>query len=300
MPSGGVTFIPHAEILRYEELERVIAAAIQFGMAKIRLTGGEPLLRSGAVEFAGRLGALPGLQKLSLTTNGLLLAQHAAALQAGGVGYVNISLDTLDREKFQHITGCDGLASVLDGIRAAKRAGFAEVKVNVVSVRGFNDDELFDFVDFADQFDLTVRFIEYMPFHGNGWQADGFLPSAVLQDRLTQRYPLRPLADDPAAPARIYAIPGKRGRLGFISSVSHSFCDQCNRLRLTADGHLRPCLHGSAEVDLKGPLRRGASEADLRHLFEAALAQKPRAHRDFFAPADPRPAHDREMVRIGG
>ncbi|GAK58904.1 molybdenum cofactor biosynthesis protein A [Candidatus Vecturithrix granuli] len=300
MPPEGVEFIEHDEILRYEEMDRIIRVAVHLGVYKVRLTGGEPLVRKGLIDFARRLGQLEGIRKLSLTTNGILLSQYAASLKEAGVDYLNISLDTLNREKFRQITRFDRLNTVLDGIRTAKAVGFSLIKVNVVSMRGFNDKELFDFVDFADTHNIVVRFIEYMPFSGNAWQHDTFLASQELKTRLQTRYTLIPLDDDPSAPARIYKIPGKLGYIGFISSVSESFCHLCNRLRLTADGHLRPCLHGSIEIDVKHPLRRGASDAELAELFREAVDRKPAFHQDFLDNHFHSPACDREMVRIGG
>ena len=300
MPPEGVEFIEHDEILRYEEMERIIRVALRLGIHKIRLTGGEPLVRKGLLDFARRLGQLERIRKLSMTTNGILLSQYAASLKEAGIDYLNISLDTLNREKFRQITRFDKLNTVLEGIHTAKAVGFSLIKVNVVSIRGFNDEELFDFVDFADRFDIVVRFIEFMPFTGNPWQQNGFLPSQELKARLRTRYTMIPLYDDPSAPAKTYKIPGKQGAIGFISSVSESFCHLCNRLRLTADGHLRPCLHGPIEIDIKHPLRRGASDAELVELFREAVAKKPGFHQDFLDQQFHQPLCDREMVRIGG
>ena len=300
MPEDGVQFIDHADILRYEEIARIVRVAVQLGIVKIRITGGEPLVRKGILDFARRLSRMQGIQKLSLTTNAMLLPQYAVSLKDAGIAYLNLSLDTLNREKFRQITRFDRLPTVLEGISAAKQAGFALIKINAVSVRGFNDDELFDFVEFADRYELVVRFIEYMPFFGNNWEQDRFLPSAELRDRLARRYRLLPVDEDPSAPARTYRIPGHKGRIGFISAVSESFCANCNRLRLTADGHLRPCLHGNIEIDIKGPMRRGANDADIANLLQEAANQKPTSHHDFLENQDHISACDREMVRIGG
>jgi cyclic pyranopterin phosphate synthase len=300
MPEEGVEFVEHAQILRYEEIERIIQVALQLGIVKIRLTGGEPLVRKGVVDFAARLSQLQGLQKLSLTTNGVLLSQYAISLKQAGINYLNISLDTLNKEKFSRITRFDQLTAVLDGIGEAKKAGFSLIKVNVVSRRGVNDNELFDFVEFSDTYDIALRFIEYMPFFGNKWEQNGFLPSRELIERLERRYVLIPLDEDPSAPARTYKIPDHRGSIGFISSVSESFCAACNRLRLTADGYLRPCLHGNIEIDVKGPMRRGASDEEIADLFQEAVNKKPTSHQDFLNDHYHTPISDREMVRIGG
>ena len=300
MPDDGIEAIGHAEILRYEEIERLIQVALGLGMTKVRITGGEPLVRRGVVDLLDRLGQFEGLRTLTLTTNGILLDKFAERLRAANVAYVNISLDTLDRQKFLALTQRDELDRVLAGIRAATQAGFANVKVNVVSLRGYNDDEVFDFVDFADAYNVNLRFIEYMPFSGNDWQQGQFLPSSELKARVEERYELIPLNGDPSAAARNYRIDGLRGTIGFISPVSHRFCGVCNRLRLTADGFLRPCLHGPIEIDVKGPLRRGATDAELADLFLDAVHQKPDSHNNFSSPQGESGEKGRAMVRIGG
>lgn len=300
MPEDGVKFIEHAEILRYEEITRLIQIALQLGISKIRLTGGEPLVRKGVLDFIRHVGHLPGLQALTLTTNGILLARYALELREAGINYLNISLDTLNPKKFYAMTRSAQLDAVLQGIQKAKDAGFPLIKINVVSVRGFNDDELFDFVNFANEYELIVRFIEYMPFSGNEWQQEGFIPSEELQARLEERYPLIPHHDSPSAAAKTYHIPGHKGSIGFISAVSKSFCDRCNRLRLTSDGYLRPCLHGPIEIDVKGPIRRGARDEEIIALFREAIAKKPESHQDFLEGGYYQTNCDREMVRIGG
>lgn len=300
MPEEGVRFISHNDILRYEEMERLIRIALALGVSKVRLTGGEPLVRKGLPDFIRRLKGFDGLRTLTLTSNGILLGRYAHELKDSGLDYLNISLDTLSAEKFRSLTRFDRLDSVLQGIENARKAGFSTIKVNVVSVRGFNDDEVFDFVEFADRYDLMVRFIEYMPFPGNEWEPKGFLASRELRARIRERYTLVPCEAPPSAAARRYKIPGHRGSLGFISAVSESFCDRCNRLRLTSDGCLRPCLHGPEEIDIKGPLRLGVSDAELMALFYKAIEKKPVSHRDFFAEGYQPSDCEREMVRIGG
>lgn len=300
MPAEGVSFLPHVEILRYEEIERLLHIALQLGIVNVRLTGGEPLLRKDILSFITRIRQFSELQKLGITTNGLLLAKHAAALKAAGITAINISLDTLQRQRFEQITRQNHLDAVLAGIRAAQAVGFTAIKVNAVAIRGVNDDELDDFVRFADQYDVVMRFIEYMPFSGNPWQLDGFISAEELYTRLTQRYRLEPVPAEMSATAQTYRIPGYRGQIGFIASVSHNFCAACNRLRLTADGHLRPCLHGSVEIDVKTPLRQGATDAVLTDLFRQAVAQKPRIHQDFLDQQYRKPDADRAMVKIGG
>ncbi len=293
-------FIDHSQILRYEEIERIVRVALQLGMTGVRLTGGEPLVRKGVIDFIKRVSQLQGIQKLILTTNGILLSQYTVPLRQTGIAYLNISLDTLNRKKFRQITRFDKLEAVLEGIRAAKKAGFSLIKINAVSIRGINDDELFDFVAFSDTYDVVLRFIEYMPFSGNEWQRDRFISSRELKERLEQRYVLIPLDGDPSASAKTYKIPGHKGSIGFISPISESFCATCNRLRLTADGHLRPCLHGNIEIDVKGPIRCGASDADIAALICEAIDKKPISHQNFLDRYYQKPVGGREMVRIGG
>ncbi len=300
MPEDGVNVIGHAEILRYEEIERLIRVAARLGIMKIRLTGGEPLLRKDVVEFVARIVLIRGIQTVALTTNGLLLSELAMPLRRAGLSYLNVSLDTLNPRKFEAITRFPFLETVLEGIYAAREAGFPVLKINVVAIRDFNDGELFDFADFANEHDVEIRFIEYMPFHGNGWSPNGFLSSDELKARLAERFELRPRNNAPAAAAKTFDIPGRRGRIGFISAVSHSFCGDCNRLRLTADGFLRPCLHGVTEIDVKHPLRNGASDNELMALFQEAADRKPAVHRDFLTSAAPDVADGRAMVKIGG
>lgn len=300
MPEDGVHFIEHAEILRYEEIERLIRVAAQIGVTKIRLTGGEPLLRRDVAAFIERIVHISNIQAVALTTNGLLLPELALPLRRAGLSYLNVSLDTLNPRKFEEITRFPALQTVLQGVRAAQQAGFPVLKVNVVAIRGFNDDELFDFAEFAHAENVELRFIEYMPFHGNGWSPNGFLSSDELKTRLMERFELHPCNNAPVAAAKTFEIPGRRGRIGFISAVSHSFCGDCNRLRLTADGFLRPCLHSNIEINVKHPLRRGASDDELIALFQEAADRKPAVHRDFLTSTEPDGADGRAMVKIGG
>ncbi len=300
MPAEGVPVLPHDEILRYEEIERLIRVALALGVARVRLTGGEPLVRKGLLDFICRLKALEGLKALTMTSNGILLERYAESLKKCGVDSLNISLDTLNAEKFRLMTGFNQLESVLRGIAKAREAGFSLIKINVVSLRAFNDDELFDFIEFADHGDFILRFIEYMPFPGNDWHQKGFLSSKELRAKIEQRYTLQPYDGDPSAAAKLYEIQGLRGKIGFISAVSESFCDRCNRLRLTSDGFLKPCLHGPLEIDLKSPLRRGAQDSELMALFHEAIERKPASHHDLFTHACRPLGIDREMVRIGG
>ena len=277
MPSQGITLSPHSEILRYEEIQAVAQAAAALGINKVRLTGGEPLVRSGLPHLVQMLSQIEGIDDIALTTNGVLLRQYAAPLREAGLTRVNVSLDTLNRERFHRITRHDKLGDVLDGIKAAKEAGLDPVKVNMVVIRGMNDDEVLDFARLTMEHGWHVRFIEPMPF-GTGEELS-FVPTGEIQKRLVSLGALEPcLPSRGNGPAKYFRYRGTSGTVGFISPLTEHFCFNCNRLRLTADGKLRPCLLSDEEVDLKSHLRRGASAGELKGLIRLAVAQKPERH----------------------
>ncbi len=298
MPEEGVALTPRAALLTADEIVRLAALFAGRGVDKIRLTGGEPLIRKDIVDIAGRIAALPGVRTLGVTTNGLLLAEKLEPLARAGVRALNVSLDTLDARRFREITRRGGLEQVLEGIRRAQALGYAPVKVNCVVLRGVNDDELPAFAAWAAREPVEVRFIEYMPFAGNRWSEASFLPYAEMQARLAGVLPgltlLPGAAEDTAL---LYAAPGMAGRLGFIPSMSRQFCAGCNRLRLTADGALKVCLHGAAEVSLRDALRAGASDADLAALVGQAVGRKQAAHAGAARLVD---LENRPMILIGG
>ena len=278
MPAEGVSALDHGDILSYEELLRVARVAVGLGIEKIRITGGEPLVRRGVVGFVARVGALPGLQDFSLTTNGLLLADTAAALRQAGLRRVNVSLDTLRPEVFERITRRPGLERVLAGLAEARRVGLAPIKVNVVALRGVNDGEILDFAAFAQQEACEVRFIEFMPSTADAWDRGQVLTSAEVLAVLGSRYDLQPTTNGSAAgPSRTFRLPGG-GLVGVISPLSDHFCGSCNRLRLTAEGRLRSCLFSQEETDLR-PLLRGAADAGaLAAAIRTAVQRKPERH----------------------
>ena len=306
MPEEGVPALAKGELLSFEEIERLAALFVKLGVRKIRMTGGEPLVRRDIDELVRRLGALKkhGLQRLAMTSNALLLKQHIPALLAAGMDALNLSLDTLKPDRFRAITLREGCEETIEAIHAAADAGFAKIKVNAVVMAGVNEDELVDLARaFARERPIEVRYIEYMPFEGNHWGRDlRMVPAAAIRDRLAQQLDLHPLGLDETA--RVYAVSegGKEwpGRLGIISSMSEPFCGTCNRTRLTADGHFRWCLLDEGEVDLRGPLRAGASDDDLTGIIEGGLSRKKPGH----APADELIAAQalggRSMIRIGG
>jgi len=290
---------PSAEILRYEELLRLAAVASELGISKIRITGGEPLVRRGLVEFLQKLHRVPGITKVCLTTNGVLLPEIAPALYDAGLRHLNVSLDTLRRERYLKITGRDNLGKVLAGLETAASLGFQPLKINCVVLRGINDDEVLDIARLAREHPLQVRFIELMPTTSQTWWQRHFLSMAEVRRRLAVLGPLEPLIREAAAgPARTFRLPGFRGELGFISPMSEHHCRTCNRLRLTATGILRPCLLASSELDLKEPMRLGLADDLLGYLFQETMELK--AGKAKFPLAHSQHHPGRSMVSIGG
>ena len=289
MPEEGVPLLPKGDLLSFEEIERLAALFVRLGVRKIRLTGGEPLVRRGVDDLVARIGRLKafGLQRLAMTSNALLLRQHLPALRAGGLDAVNLSLDTLRPDRFREITLRDGCEETIAAIRAAAGAGFDSVKVNAVVMAGVNDDELVDLARaFALAHPIEVRYIEYMPFEGNHWgERLRMFPAEAIRARLEEQLSLETVGLEETA--RIYRAREKdgrafRGRIGIISSMTEPFCATCNRIRLTADGHFRWCLLDEGEIDLREPLRAGASDAELTQLIEDGLRAKKPGH----APAE--------------
>jgi len=290
--------LPAWEILRYEEMLRLAGVAAGVGMRKVRVTGGEPLVRRGAVDFLRALGQVPGLQEVCLTTNGVLLSELAGDLYAAGLRHLNLSLDSLRRERYRDLTGGDHLPEVLAGLDKAAALGFHPLKINCVVLRGVNDDEIQDFAALARDYPLQVRFIEFMPTVSRELWTRHFLPMAEVR-RALAGLNLEEVREPgaTAGPARTCRVPGFKGELGFISTVSEHQCRTCNRLRLTAAGQLRPCLFAAPELDLKEPLRRGASDRTLGRLFLEAMRLKTDAPGVAWSEASPL---GRAMVSIGG
>ena len=295
MPQEGVEHLSHEDVLRYEEIHQVAQAAAALGMNKLRLTGGEPLVRAHLARLVGMLSKIEGIDDISMTTNGVLLRQHADALKAAGLSRVNISLDSLDKERYRQITRHDRFADVLDGLAAAQDAGLDPVKLNMVVIRGVNDDEVLDFARRTIEDGWNVRFIEQMPI-GVGKKLS-FVPTSEIMERLGVLGTLEPcLPKRGNGPAKYFRFSGASGTIGFISPISEHICYNCNRMRLTVDGRLRPCLMSDDEVDLKEPLRGGASIEELKGLIQQAVARKPKGHRlnEGVSPTD------RTMSQVGG
>jgi cyclic pyranopterin phosphate synthase len=275
-----VAFMDRSELMTFEEITRFVRVAAPLGIDKVRLTGGEPLMRRGLEGLVRMLCAVPGIRDVGLTTNGLLLADRARAFYDAGLRRINVSLDTLDPAKFRRITRRDGLERVVEGILAAKAAGFRPVKINAVSIRGFSETEVVPLARFAREHGLEMRFIEYMPIGADQWERDKvYFAHEILEQLEREVAPLAPAPDyDPRAPAMDFDYADGGGRVGIIASVSRPFCTSCNRIRLTSDGKLRNCLFALDEVDVKGLLRGGAAEAEVAEVIRRNVAAKWEGH----------------------
>lgn len=280
MPEEGIEFVSHKEILTYEEILHLVRLSVQSGIRKIRLTGGEPLVRKGFVDFLRRLNRVEGLSEVTLTTNGVLLKDYAADIKECGICRVNISLDSLKPDRFLHITGRDLFDTVWEGIQEAERVGFDPVKINVVAMKGVNDDEILDFARLTLEKPYHVRFIEFMPVgEQNGWCSDRFIPAEEIKRLIRTLGAFRPVESNPFdGPAERFILDGGKGEIGFIAALSNHFCTVCNRLRLTAEGHLRSCLFSEEEIDIKTPLRNGHDDEHLLELIRLAIENKPKDH----------------------
>ncbi|GAB3411440.1 GTP 3',8-cyclase MoaA [Massilia agilis] len=278
LPAGFKGFEEPQSWLTFDEIERVVAAFARLGTSRVRLTGGEPLLRRGLPQLAARLSSLPGIRDLSLSTNGTTLARHARALRQAGVGRINVSLDSLDRSCMASITGRDSLPLVLAGLRAAQEAGFDPIKINMVAMRGVNESEIEDMAAFCIERGFVLRLIEAMPVGDTGRGAS-FLSLAQVQARLRERFALVPQAVElGGGPARYLATPDGRASIGFITPMSQHFCATCNRVRLGVDGTLYLCLGQDDSVALRPLLRGGASDGELEAAIRAAVQRKPQRH----------------------
>ena len=290
MPEDGVCKKRHEEMLTQEEMIMAIRAAAALGIRKLRITGGEPLVKSNIVELCRAAAAVDGIEEVCLTTNGTLLPKLAAPLREAGVRRLNISLDTLDAEKFRYITRIGNLEDALAGIEASLEAGFDKIKINSVLIGGFNDDEIPSLAALTQRYPVDVRFIELMPMYDSGdFGPDAFIPYTVVTDRLPD---LSPLPADGGV-AKLYRLPDARGNVGLISPVSAHFCAECNRIRLTADGKLKPCLHSSDEISLKGLDYDGMVET-----LRSAILSKPKWHGELSYTERSHAA--RNMNQIGG
>jgi GTP 3',8-cyclase len=292
-------WVPRASILSFEEIERIVRISVQWGIRKIRLTGGEPLMRHDVEKLVERIAKIPGIEDLAMTTNGFLFPEKAKALREAGLRRVSFSLDSLTPENFKRMTGRDGLQQVLDSISLAQELGFSPVKVNAVVIRGLNDHEVPALVQMARERNLSMRFIEFMPLDSaRAWLRDMVVTGQEILERIRAQFELQPIAaPNPSSTSKLWGFPDGRGEIGIIAPVSEPFCGHCNRIRLTADGKIRTCLFSVTEHDLRSLLRGGASDAQLGELLKSVVWQKEARHRigePDFVPAS------RSMSCIGG
>jgi GTP 3',8-cyclase len=301
MPAEGVPSIPHSDILSYEEMIKIIHASAELGISRIRITGGEPLVRMGITDFIHMIAQIPGIKEIAMTTNGIYLARYAADLKKAGLNRVNVSLDTLNSEKYIKI--CRGvnaegnIENVLAGIQAAQDAGLNPVKINMVVMAGVNDEEILNFARKTINEEWHVRFIELMPFTGHDNQTPAGLNTREIKKLIDPMGHMEPYKHQWGnGPAKYYKLPGSKGTIGFISALSEHFCFNCNRIRLTADGKLRPCLMSEKMIDLREPLRSGETEDKIKELIQQAVTAKPMGHHlsEGYKP------NDRPFCQVGG
>ncbi|PIQ83607.1 MAG: GTP 3',8-cyclase MoaA [Candidatus Omnitrophica bacterium CG11_big_fil_rev_8_21_14_0_20_63_9] len=299
MPRGFISRQRMDQLLTNDELVTLSGIFVGLGVRKIRLTGGEPLLRPGLPDVVRRLAAMPGVEQLALSTNGVLLQRHAEALKRAGLDRVNVSLDTLVSERFAAITGTDCWRTVVDGLLEARRVGLTPVKVNMVLMKGINDDEIVPMVEFAATHRLEVRFIEWMPTTTvvDGPRVDRFFSNEQAREAIERAYRLVPEDLDPHAPARRFRVEGTEACVGFISPLSRFFCGMCNRVRLKANGRIKTCLHGAEELDLKTMLREGASVEAIEAIVRRTVFLRPEEH---FLNRQDVAHHDFVMTQLGG
>ena len=296
MPPEGVDHIVHKEILSYEEIIRVVRVAAGLGVRKIRITGGEPLSRKNVQFLICEIRDIDGIDDIALTTNGILLEKYADELKECGLNRINVSLDSLKHTKYSDMTRGGDLDTVLRGIERASACGLTPLKINMVPVRGLNDDEILDFARITVKTPCHVRFIEFMPVSNNTFCKDrGLVPTDEVKRIVECLGDLTPVRLRKSGPARYFRLPGAEGVVGFISAMTHHFCNECNRLRLTPDGKLRPCLFSETEIDLKAPLRNDVPDRELERLLTLAIEAKPEGH----ALLNKAGCH-RPMSRIGG
>ncbi|UCH19925.1 MAG: GTP 3',8-cyclase MoaA [Deltaproteobacteria bacterium] len=298
VPHDLIPRLPHDEILRYEEILRIARVGVDLGISKVRVTGGEPLVRKGVYEFLAHLTQINGLADVALTTNGIFLKENIEKIKSAGIRRINISLDTLDRKKYAQTTGVDKFQQVWEGIELARNSGFYPIKINVVALRGINADELTNFAKLSISYPFHIRFIEYMPIGKSRMTFEPPLLIPEIKERISSIGKLAHVKKGRYdGPAERFKFEGAQGEIGFIGALSHHFCDACNRLRLTASGQLRPCLLSDHQLDLKLPLRNGCSDKELADILLAAVRTKPSNHN--LAIKDPVGVHC-QMSSIGG
>lgn len=298
MPSEGVKSMEHKKILSYEEIIRIVRIAAGLGVKKVRLTGGEPLTRKNLSYLISSINSIEGIEDISLTTNGLLLKKYAQPLASAGLRRVNVSLDSLRPDRYREITRGGDINAVMEGIDEAEKAGLMPIKINMVPIRGFNDDEIEEFARLTLKTTYNVRFIEFMPIGARDiWSHEKYISTEEIKERVSKIAPLLPVKIRRSGPARYFRFEGAPGVVGFISPITHHFCSSCNRLRLTSDGKLRPCLFSETEIDLKSAVRCGASDEEIERLLRLSIEIKPEGHSINHEKCF---AHLKPMSKIGG
>lgn len=293
MPEEGICKKEHDDILSLEEIVEIVKSGAKLGIDKVRITGGEPLVRNGIVEFINMVSNIDGIKDIAITTNGLLLPKYAEDLKKAGLKRVNISIDSLKPDKYKEITRGGDLSKVLEGIQEAIRVGLTPVKLNVVAIGGYNDDEIGDFINLTKDEPIDVRFIELMPIgEASSWAKERFISNEYIKDKFTE---LVPTETEKSSPAKYYKLPGGKGRVGFINPISNHFCGDCNRLRLTSDGKLKPCLHSNNEIDILEVVRN--SPEKIYDVLKSAILSKPEKH-DLYS--EEHEESIRNMFQIGG
>ncbi len=299
MPHGLLNPFREDELLSVDETAEIVSMFAELGISKVRLTGGEPLLKKGVPDLVRRIKNFPGIREVVMTTNGVLLAAFASELKKAGLDRLNVSLDTLDRENFKRITGLDKLNDVLRGIEAARAAGIGPIKINAVLMKGYNDSEVLDLLRFAVEGDMELRFIEWMPTAAeiNSVRENRFVSSEWAKGIVAEKCGLIPDDSNPHSPARTFQIAGSRSRVGFISPLSNAFCANCNRLRLKANGMMKTCLHGKEDLDFRVLLRGGKSRDEIKERITATVFERPEQH---FLNESSVPHNDFVMTAVGG
>lgn len=297
MPGEGIEWQKKEKLLTFEEIERLSRIFVSLGVHKIRLTGGEPLVRTELPALIKKLSAIPDLKCLSMTTNALLLKRYAEEILESGISHLNISLDSLRKDRFKKITGRDSFDTVISGIQKALSLNFDSIKLNVVVISGVNDDEIIDFLNYFENERINVRFIEFMPFKNNDWHIEKVVTYKEMLKSIESKYKLEAIDAEPSSVAKDFQIVDKNLSVSFVTSMSESFCSTCNRVRLTSDGSIKSCLFHPAEFSLRDAMRNNATDEELEALIKQAIELKPEAH----LPASEIAKEDnRSMIQIGG
>jgi len=298
MPSEGIKPIKHKDVISYEEIIRIVRIGASLGVRKIRLTGGEPLIRKDLSYLVSSINSIEGIEDISLTTNGVLLNEYAKFFAIAGLTRVNVSLDSLRPDRYREITRGGDINRVWEGIYEAEKAGISPIKINMVPIRGFNDNEIEEFARLTLKTAYHVRFIEFMPIGAKEiWSHEKYISTDEIRERVSKIAPLIPVKIRNTGPARYFRFKDAPGVVGFISPITHHFCNSCNRLRLTSDGKLRPCLFSETEIDLKSAIRCGASDKEIERLLRLSVKIKPEGH---FINHEKCFSHLKPMSKIGG